>query len=102
MNTKEQAQADEMLKARTEAFKVKSEWTPEPVCQQRVPVYLTIEERLHRIHVLALDLEIALNLDPQFPPMQLSEDEQRTILAELLHYTTTNTYATNSYRWETQ
>jgi len=39
--------ADEMLKARTEAFKVKSEWLPEPKYQQRYPVYLTIEEISH-------------------------------------------------------
>lgn len=39
--------ADEMLKARTEAFKVKSEWTPEPKYQQRFPVYLTMEEISH-------------------------------------------------------
>jgi hypothetical protein len=52
--------ADEMLKARTEAFKVKSEWLPEPETwkeweeqqakkARRFPVHLTIEEISHII-----------------------------------------------------
>jgi hypothetical protein len=52
--------ADELIKARKEAFKVKSEWIPEPETwkewelqqakkNQRFPVYLTIEEVSHII-----------------------------------------------------
>ena len=47
MKPKSLDKADEMLKARKEAFEVKSEWKPK--IAERYPVYLTIEEISHII-----------------------------------------------------
>ena len=81
MSTKEQTQArllDSILKQKSE-FE-----TPT----------LSVEERLHRIHVLTLDLEVAMEEKDYLSIPFINE--------EMHHYATTNTYATNSGRWETQ
>lgn len=53
---------------------------------------LTTDERLHRIQVLMMDIEIANE--------EGSKDIYNKSVAELYHYTTSEKPPIHSYRWE--